>query len=467
MKRSVAVIGGGVSGLAVAYELMHRAERLPHDLDLRCFEASDRAGGNIRSDRDQRFLFEWGANGFLDGASTTLTLVRRLGLEDRLLKARPTAERRFVFRKGKLRQVPTTPVAFLASGVLSPAAKLRVLLEPLVRARPASSAEESVYDFAARRVGRGAAAVLVDAMVSGIYAGDARRLSLPATLPQLHRMEVEHGGLVRALLATRRAGTANGGTAGPGGRLTSFRNGMQELTDALAAALDSRLSLRFRIERLSFLGNRGFRLHPQEGATFDVDAVVVCCPAWCAAGMFESMEPRIAGALADIPSAALAVVHLGYRRDAIAGLKDGFGFLVPRGQGLRILGTLWSSNIFEQRAPEGSALLTTMIGGAHDPHALELSDAKLLRIAREDLRRAMDVAADPYVVRIVRHPRGIPQYELGHLDRVAAIEERLPDLPGLWIAGNSLRGVAINACVEQAPGIAEATLEFLARPPVS
>jgi oxygen-dependent protoporphyrinogen oxidase len=175
------------------------------------------------------------------------------------------------------------------------------------------------------------------------------------------------------------------------------------------------------------------------------------------------MDGELAEALEGIPSAALAVVHLGYRRDALGRHPEGFGFLVPRGQGPRILGALWPSCMFDDRAPDGSMLTTVMVGGAHDPKGAQLDDRKLLRLVREDLRMTVGIHADPYFVRIIRHPRGIPQYTLGHTRRVQAIERRLAAFPGLWITGNSLRGVSINSCVTEAPGVAEAALEFLNR----
>jgi oxygen-dependent protoporphyrinogen oxidase len=463
---SIAVVGGGIAGLAVTFELMQRSERVGHGLDVRCLEATDRPGGNIRTDREAGFLYEWGATGFLDNSPATTTLVRRVGLEPRMLKAREQAARRFIFRKGRLREVPTGPQAFLTSSVLSPWGKLRVLCEPLVPPRR-SPETESVFAFAARRIGTPAARVLVDAMVSGVYAGDARRLELESTFPVMAEMESEHGGLFRAMLAKRKqsktTGKTTGGPAGPGGTLTSFRDGLQDLIDSLADSLGPRLCLNCPVVRVSDLGVRGFRVHLREGAPLDVDAVVIACPAWHSAPMVESMDGELADALHHVPSAGLAVVHLGYRTEAVGRVPEGFGFLIPRGQGPRILGVLWPSSIFPGRAPDGSLLMTVMTGGAHDPQAVELDDPSLVRMVREDLRATLGVHADPYFVKIIRHARGIPQYTLGHRHRLERIERRLAGLPGLWIAGNSLRGVSINACVDEAPAVAEAALEFLER----
>ena len=230
--RRVAVVGAGISGLTVSYEILTRAGRLPGPLEITCFEASTRTGGHLRSSRENGFLCEWGPTGFLDNSPPTLALARRLRLDDRLVRARPEAARRYLYRRGKLRALPRGALSFLAGSVLSLPGKLRLLGEPFVPRRRADS-DESVFDFAARRIGKEAAGTLVDAMVSGVFAGDVRRLSLRSCFPRMHEMEQAHGGLFRALLARRGEG-AGGGPAGPGGTLTSFRDGMQELADALS-----------------------------------------------------------------------------------------------------------------------------------------------------------------------------------------------------------------------------------------
>jgi oxygen-dependent protoporphyrinogen oxidase len=245
--------------------------------------------------------------------------------------------------------------------------------------------------------------------------------------------------------------------------LTSFKEGLGELTGALARALGERLLLRSPVDQISDLGQRGFRIHLEEGAPIDADAVVISCPAWHACDLLRAMDPDLSAALREIPSAPLAVAHLGFRRDAIGHPCAGFGFLVPRGQGPRILGALWVSTIFERRAPDGSHLLTVMIGGAHDPAVLELDDGQLIAAVLKDLSTTMGIAAKPYFTRLIRHARGIPQYTLGHPERLDRIDARIAERPGLYLSGNSYRGISVNACIEEAPGIAEDVLEHLAR----
>ena len=381
-------------------------------------------------------------------------MIRDLGVADRLQPSNRHAARRYLFRKGRLRLLPSGPIAFLASGVLSPAGKLRVLSEPFGSGPPAED-DESVYDFASRRIGREAAAVLVDAMVGGIFAGDARSLSLRAAFPKMFAMESEHGSLFRAMLARRRERKSEGGgPAGPGGTLTSFRGGMGELIDALATAVRPALRTRCRVARVIALGDRGYRLNLTEGAPLDATAIVLACPTWHAARAVDALDSELAGIMASIPVAPVAVVHFGYDRGTTGVSPHGFGFLAPRGEGLRILGCLWASSIFDGRADEGRSLLTSMIGGATDPEAVNLPDGELIDIARRDLERSMGIEKGPGFVRIFRHPRGIPQYTLGHRARVADIERRLRRWPGLLACGNSYRGISVNACAAEAPGIA-------------
>ncbi len=462
MKPKIAVVGGGVAGLTVAFELLDRSGPGSDGIELTCLEAADRPGGNIRTSHEEGFTYEWAANGFLDNVPATPALVRRLDLDPRLLASEAAAARRFVFRSGRMREVPTGPAAFLKSDIIPLGGKLRLLCEPMAWGRP-DTGDESVFNFASRRIGPAAARILVDAMVSGVFAGDSRRLSLAACFPKMRRMEDEHGSLFRAMLAMRKSRGDSGGPAGPGGTLTSFRDGLQELTDALARRLGSSLKLNQPVERLSTPGSRGFRLHLRHGEFLDVDGVILACPAWHASGMIESLDSDLAAKLATVPSAGVCVVHLGFRLEDLDSAPDGFGLLVPRGEGPRILGVLFSSNIFRHRAPGGHALLTVMAGGAHDPAALELDDEALVRLVRRDVRTTTGVGAEPDFVRIIRHSRGIPQYEMGHPQRLAEIDVCVDRHPGLWLSGNSYRGIAINACVDEAPKIAQAALESLGR----
>ena len=451
----VAIVGAGIAGLTIARHLAVHA-----GVDVLVLEQADRPGGNLRSESIDGFLCEWGPNGFLDNAPDTLALVKELGLEHALLPSDARARRRFIFRNGRLHLLPHSPASFLTSGLLSAGGKLRIAVEPFARRRP--EGDETIHAFAARRIGPEAADALIDPMVSGIFGGDARRLSLRAALPKMWELETEHGGLFRALWARRAAARASSAPMGsPLGRLTSFAGGIETLTTTLAAQLGARLRLATPVTAIARSGAGGWRLEIAGSQAVDADALVLTSSPAIASRLTRPLDPEMAGTLAEIPSAPLIVAALGYDVLALDHPLDGFGFLVPRREGPRILGALWDSSVYPGRAPRGQALLRVMIGGAHDPAVLDLGDDEIARIVRTDLRLVMGVSAVPRFVRVIRHPAGIPQYTVGHLDRLARIDRALERWPGLYLAGNGYRGVAINSCVADAGPLAARVLERL------
>jgi oxygen-dependent protoporphyrinogen oxidase len=294
-------------------------------------------------------------------------------------------------------------------------------------------------------------------MVSGIFAGDATQLSLRACFPRMFELESQYGSLVRAMVATRKQRTAADAPAAPAGKLTSFINGMGELVDALTVRLTDAIRLNTRALYVRRdLEPGGWTVLTTAGPLY-ADAVVLAGPAAESSELLRTFDCSLAGELDEIPTAPLAVVALGYDKTEIGPL-DGFGFLVPRCEGIRTLGALWETSIYPHRAPAGKALLRVMVGGAVDRDAVTLSDEELLQTVRADLERTMNVRATPDLVRITRHRRGIPQYERGHLGRLARIDARVAAHPGLYLAGNSYRGVSMNACIADADRLADGVL---------
>jgi oxygen-dependent protoporphyrinogen oxidase len=442
----VAIVGGGITGLATAAWL-----ELDHGLDdALVLEAAPAAGGKVRTALEAGYTLEWGPQGFLDNAPDTLELAAAAGLAGELVKADGAAADRFILRAGRLRRVATSPPAFMASDILPLTGRLRLLGEPFARRRP--DHDETVFDFASRRIGRQAAEVLVDAMVTGVFAGDSRKLSLAATFPKMAAMEAEHGSLTRAMLAkrreTKRSGRRAGGPAGPGGTLTTFVGGMARLPEALVARLGERLALGRPVEALSRDG-RGFVLATPAGE-LRAEAVLLALEAPGAARLLAPLAPDAVAPLTAIPTAPIAVVMLGYRDPAAFGRPvRGFGFLVPRGEAPGLLGTLYCHDIFPGQAPPGTLFLRAMVGGARDPEAAALPDEALLARVRSGLAQVLGGDPEPDRRWIVRWERGISQYELGHLQRVAAAEAATA-AAGLELAGSPYRGVSVNDCIRQA-----------------
>jgi oxygen-dependent protoporphyrinogen oxidase len=423
----VAVLGGGISGATAAYLLRGQAE-------VALFESADRLGGNLRTYEHEGLLIEAGPTGFLDHEPAVLALCEDLGVSSELVRARPEAAVRYVFREGELRRLPDGPKTFLFSDCLPGYSRLRVLLEPFSRKAPGT--DESVYDFARRHLGRCAAEVLVDAFVTGVCAGDFRRLSLTSAFPKLKRLEEEYGSLIKG---------AKGRGFGPRGVLTSFRDGLETLPRALHRALGDRARLSTPVEELCQRNGRW----SVNGEVFD--QVLCTLPASRLSLLLEKVDINLSVLLSGIYFAPLVVVAMAFDGEVPA--DDAFGFLVPRREGLRILGGLYDSSIFPGRArgpSENRRLFRILLGGQRDREAADLPDDRVVSIVRSDLERIWGSCPDPCYVRVIRHKLGIAQYEIGHAGIMRGIEERLRGLPGLDLAGASYRGVSMNACVKEA-----------------
>jgi protoporphyrinogen/coproporphyrinogen III oxidase len=448
----VVVIGGGITGLTAGFRLAEEARRSRLALDLTVLESAAHAGGHATTMRDDGFLVEAGPNGFLDRPREpqVTELARALGIGARLIEARPAARKRFVLLRGRLRRAPDSPPTLLQSDVLSPLGKLRLMLEPLARAAR-NGAEESVFDFARRRIGREAAEVLVDAAVAGISAGDSRRLSVAHAFPLMIEMEREHGSLVRAMIARRKEGKS---------RLMSFEGGMATLIEALVARLGPALRCDAAVRSLTRAGAE-WRIALESGGTLSTDCVLLALPAARAATIVRGLDPAFADALAAFPFAGIVMTALAYG-SADIGPLDGYGYLVARSEKLDTLGVLWESSVFDGRAPQGMALLRVMMGGVRGPAIADLAEAELVTRARAELERVMGIRAKPRRVWVRRWPRAIAQYELGHGQRVALARAQAARHPGLDLCGTSYDGVSFGSAVKSAEAAARRMIAVIA-----
>jgi oxygen-dependent protoporphyrinogen oxidase len=449
----VVIVGGGLAGLGTAFFLQHARP----ELELTLLEKETEAGGKVRSSIREEYTVDWAANGFLPNVPETLELADLLGLSGELQEAAEVARHRFLYRGGALRRLPASPPAFLMSNLLLPSEKLRAAAEPLFGR--AHSGEESVHDFVARHFGQGVAEVFAGPFVLGISAGDARQLSLDALFPRFRALEQEHGSLVRALISQQRNAGGNVDPDRPR-RLTSFRGGSGRLVAALEERFAGRLELGVSVQSLKPL-LRGFELVQASGERLEADAVVLATPSFVSAKLVQPFAPEAAAALTGIRYADVQVFGLGYARADVPNALDGFGFLVPRGEGVRVLGVLYSSSIFPGQAPDGRVLLRVIAGGSVDPEFAALSAGEALAAVRRDLRVTLGIVVEPEFVEQVPWPRGIPQYELGHGGRVARAEAALATHPGIFLTGNAYRGVGVNDTVRDARKTAEALIKRL------
>lgn len=471
MGTRIVVMGGGISGLSAAFCIREAAARAGQEIELTVLEGEDRLGGKIWSVRDQGFLCEYGPNGFLDNKPMTLDLCDRLNVSGRLLRSRDEARKRFIYSKGKLHALPESPPAFFSSNLLSIRGRLRIIGELWARRGP-KDRDETLADFARRRLGQEALDKLIGPMVSGIFAGDPEQMSLKSCFPRIAELESEYGSLVRAMIKLQKKKKAAGGAktpqtgpAGPGGILTSFQGGLEDLIHSLHHALSHAVRLSRRVSRVDrgLHGEAPFLVHI-EGEVNPVPAeiVVSAVPAYVASGLFAGMEPRSPELLEQILYAPLSVICLGYRKEAIPMSVDGFGFLIPGKEEKKILGTLWDSSIFPGRAPEGYVSLRSMAGGARRPAYGLLNADAVVANTRETLKEIMGIQTPPEFIKLFRHEKAIPQYTVGHSKRISELEQIFAkNHPGIFLTGNAFYGVGINDCVQSSENVAGRVIQFL------
>ncbi len=449
----VLVIGGGISGLACAYHLQQAG------IPVRALEAGSRPGGVIATKAKDGFRFELGPQSFLS-TEPLIRLIDALGLKDQLLRANPRAPR-YILVRGRLMPAPLAPPSLLTTPLFSAGTKWRLLTEILRRTRPPAD-DESIAAFVRRKFGDELLNRFVAPFVSGVYAGDPERLSLRTAFPKLHEFEAQYGSVLRGAMKSRPAKGA------PRAGLCSFRDGMETLPRAIAARLDNSLLLETSVAGLRHgkaNGKPWFEvdiMRHKHRETLAASAVVIATPTNIASQILPSLSDKFEPLFSRIEYAPVAVVSACYRREQMQQPPDGFGFLVPRDEGLHVLGTVFNSSLFAGRAPDGMVCFTSFAGGATDPKLCESSDDEITETICAEVARVLGITGKPVATNLHRHARALPQYNLGHTQIVKSLEALTATMPGLFLAGNYLSGPAIGACVEQADRTAEAVRVYLA-----
>ena len=438
----VAIVGGGISGLAAAYELTRRG--VPFVL----LEAAPVLGGVVKTERVDGFVIDAGPDALLTQKPAAIELCRELGIGHRL---RPQADRgTFLVRGGVLRALPDASVfgiptnwsPFVTTRAFSLRGKLRMAAEYVLPGRPAAG-DESIASFMGRRFGREAVDYLADPLLAGIHGGDAARLSMQALFPRFVEMERQHGSLIRGF----RAG-ARGRAGPPPAPFVAPLGGLSEMVDALVAALPApSLRTGVRLDGLESIGRLGYRLHLADGTTLIADAVVLATPPRITAPIVRRLDPVLADVCGRIPSVSAVTAALAYPKRAVRHPLRGTGVVVPRSEGMSISALSWVSSKWEGRAPEDHVLLRAYLGGARDPGAIDLSSDAILARAQRDVARLLGVTADPVLARVYRWPHANAQQEVGHLALMGQIEDRLAAHEGLFISAAGFRGSGIADCV--------------------
>ncbi len=455
----VVIIGGGIAGLSTAYYLQKEARAAGLPLSYTLIERENRLGGKIRTEHVDGFVIEGGPDSFITQKPWGVQLVRELGLEDHLVGTNEAQRKVFVLHKGRLAPlpdgvmliVPTKFMPFALSPLISPWGKLRMAMDLFIPPKR-DGQDEALADFIRRRLGAEALDKIAEPLMSGIHNAEAERQSLLATFPRFRALEEQYGSLIRGMLAARRRARSNTNPHNQR-RLSAFvtlRDGMYELVEALVRALDpNALLLGQQVEALHYepSAEYPYRVRLADGQAIHADAVVLAVPAFCAADLLASLAPELAAELRTIRYVSTGTISLAYRRSELSHPVDGFGFVIPKSERRQINACTWTSTKFSHRAPDGYVLLRVFFGGSRHPELVDLPDEELEALARAELRDIMGITAQPVLTRIYRWHRANPQYDVGHLDRVARIEAMCP--PGLHLTGSAYRGVGIPDCTRQ------------------
>ena len=446
-RQRVIIIGGGIAGLSVAHYLKKR------DIDIDVYERAPRAGGAIRTIlKEEKYLLELGPNAFLASADSLLGLARELSIDPQIVESAENSRRRFISARGGMHELPTAPISFLGSGLLTLRGKIRLLGELFVKS--SSPASETLSEFVKRRAGREVLDALIDPFVSGVWAGDVTRLEAKSVFPEFIEIERECGSILRGMKKLKNDTSKRG--------LLSFRWGMGTLTARLEEILRGSLHVGEEVKGVERMVSGQFRVNRGTSNCSELaDAVIIATPAHEAASILTSLDPEIATPLSAIPYAPIAVVHTVFTESHLSRDLSGFGLLISRREGIRLLGSIWSSSIFPGRAPKGEVLLTNYIGGATDPHLLELSDDEIRLEVLKGLEQAMGITAIPRHCFVRRIGEAIPQYVVGHRSRIQQIEARLATLPGIFLTGNYFTGVSVAETISHARAKVDDVMDYL------
>ena len=455
-KFKVIVIGGGISGLTTAYWLDKNG------LDVKLFEKDSRVGGTMRSEIIDGFLIEHGPSSALDTTPLIDKLLDELGIEDQKLMAGDEAKKRYILKKGKLHALPMGPVSFLTSKLFSIPAKMRLMKEPFIRSR--SNRNETIAEFTERRLGREFLDYVINPFVAGVFAGDPENINVKTAFPKLYELEQEYGGLIKGALKSARKRKKSKEVSKQSAKTFSFINGIQTLPDTIYANLSSKICLNSEVQNIvrtaegKFIVSYGIG---KEGFSQTADAVVISTPSHPASAFIALFDKQLADSLKGIYYPPVNVVFTGFKKSKINFKLDGFGYLVPEKENRTILGSLWNSCIFPNRAPADSYALTNYIGGARRPDLTRINDDESIEMTVKELDSVIGLKGRPEIVKITRWEKAIPQYNDHYADIADNIELFMSRNRGLFICSNYFRGISVGDCIKNADATVASVLNYL------
>ncbi|HEX5645866.1 MAG TPA: protoporphyrinogen oxidase [Nitrospira sp.] len=473
--RTVVIVGGGISGLATAFALQEQAAAKGLPLQCTVLESDSSWGGKIVTHRIGDLVTEAGPDSFLSQKHAGLELCTKLGLTDQLINTNETGKRAFVLHGGRLHELPEGLVSFvpkqlgpfLRSGLLSWAGLARMGLDVLIPRGP-SDGDESLASFFRRRFGTEAFERVLEPLMAGIYAGDAEQMSLKATFPRFFELEQRHGSIIRGMTAEKKQAPPISPSGPKRTMFVSLKNGLSDLVTALRVRLEQQgveCRLGCRVDALRVRSHQPGRwmydLILNERPAVSTESLVLATPAYVSADLLRPLTPIAGGLLERIPYASTATVAMAYPAELVAGAVEGFGFVVPRIEGRDLIAATWTSLKWPHRAPAGQVLIRCYVGGVGREAVLQLDDAKLVATVRAELSALCGIKAEPSYVEVNRWWKAMPQYTLGHLNRLEQLDAALSRYPGLALTGAGYRGVGIPDCIRDGALAADSIVRYL------
>jgi oxygen-dependent protoporphyrinogen oxidase len=459
-KTDVIVIGEGITGLCIAYWMKKRG------IKVTVLAKDNEVGGTMKSVLDQGFLYETGANTALETTPLFKELISELNLKSEFSYASPEGKNRYILRDGVLHSMPLGPGSFISTKLFSPAAKLRVLKEPFIGR---ADKEESIAEFVERRLGREFLDYAIDPFVAGVFAGKPEQLSVRSAFPKLYALEEKYGGLVKGMIKGAKERKQRAEKAKDRAETFSFISGMQKLPQAIGASLGNSVILNAKvtnIRNLTTTRNEPVNepdarrylieyLHHDKETEIEADHVVFAVPAYDASPIIKSLSVETAHVLSSIYYSPIISIFLGVRREDIGRRLDGFGFLIPSKEKRKILGCLWNSCLFDNRAPAGMVAVNAFIGGSRQPELTMMNDERVIQTTVDELKSIMQLSGNPIYLHLTRWQKSIPQYEIGYQQKMEALTQFEESQPGIVLAGNYRGGISVGDCVQNAYEIAE------------
>lgn len=473
MKR-VVVIGGGIAGLSAAWSLReHHAADMP-EFEIVLLEKNDRLGGNIRTEKENGFLIEGGPDCFLSEKPWAMELCKRVGLGDKLLPTNEKNRKTFVLSGGRLHvlpegvilMVPTKILPLATSSLISWPGKIRMALELFIPKKK-DNKDESLGEFVRRRLGQEALDKIAEPLVAGVHAGDPETMSVRASFPKFVQLEEESGSLIRGMIkkmAHMRKGRGATPSGGDKKKITMFmtlKDGLSEFIDTLSSRIENTKNTKIiKGAAVSGIakGAQGYTVTIEGGKTIDADAVIVAAPAWAASSIVKGIDAELSGKLLSIPYVSTATVSIAFKKKDVKHPLNGFGFVVPKIEKRKIMAATWTSVKFSYRAPDDSVLIRCFVGGSKNAELVVLSDAEIINMVRQELKDIMGIDAEPVLCRVYKWRNSMPQYTIGHEERIAWIEERLSRHQGLYLTGSAYHGIGISDSVRYGEIVAKKVL---------